>query len=140
MEKILPEWATVLTDTKDEEPPQERLTDEQFEQALPVPVGHKLLLALPDVEETHNGILVKTKETIQNETVTSVVALVLDMGPDAYKDSSRFPSGPWCEVGNYVLIGPYKGQRFSLNGREFRIINDDCVEGVVKDPRGYRRI
>lgn len=135
MKKELPSWLE-----QDAQPQQEMLTDEQMEQALPRPAGHKLLLALPDVEDKHNGVIIKTRETMNNEQVTSVVALVLDMGPDAYKDETRFPSGPWCEVGNYVLIGPYKGQRFSLNGKEFRIINDDNVEGVVADPRGYRRI
>lgn len=122
-------------------PQESPLTDEQLEQALPKPTGFKLLIALPKVDETYEGgIIQKVKSTIQNEQVTSVVALVLDMGPDAYKDQTRFPSGPWCEVGNYVLVGPYKGTRFILNGSEFRIISDDTVEGVVADPSGYRRI
>lgn len=116
------------------------VTDEMIEKALPKPCGFKLLLALPDVEETYNGMLVKARETIQNEQITTVVALVLDVGPEAYADQTRFPSGPWCKPGDYVLIGPYKGQRFSVYGREYRILNDDSIEGVVPDPSGYRRI
>lgn len=139
MEKLLPDWATQPV-LEEQSAKQERLTDEQMEKALPKPVGHKLLLALPEVEDTYNGVIAKVRETMQNEQVTSVVALVLDMGPDAYKDESRFPSGAWCKVGDFVLIGPYKGQRFQLNGKEFRIINDDSIEGVVADPSGYRRI
>lgn len=117
------------------------VTDAQIEEALPKPSGFKLLLALPTVEDTYEGgVIAKVKETMQNEQITSVVALVLDVGPDAYKDATRFPSGPWCKPGDYVLIGPYKGQRFSVYGREYRIINDDNVEGVVANPAGYRRI
>jgi co-chaperonin GroES (HSP10) len=143
MEKIIyppvtPETTTYTTESFEKE---ERLTDEQMEQALPVPTGHKLLIALPKVEDNYDGTSIVKVDTAKHaEQVTSVVAIVLDMGPDAYKDRERFPSGPWCEVGNYVLVGPYKGIRFLLNGQEFRIINDDLVEGIVADPKGYRRL
>jgi co-chaperonin GroES (HSP10) len=119
---------------------EEEVTDAMIEAALPKPCGFKLLLALPDVEDKYNGLLLKARETMHVEQLTTVVALVLDVGPEAYGDQSRFPSGPWCKQGDYVLIGPYKGQRFSVYGREYRIINDDMVEGVVPDPKGYRRI
>lgn len=121
--------------------PEVELTDEQMEAALPRPCGHKMLLALPEVEKTFSGTSIqKVGATREAESITSVVALVLDMGPDAYQDKARFPSGPWCKVGDYVLTGPYKGQRFNLNGKEFRILNDDSIEGVVADPAGYRRV
>jgi len=121
--------------------PQEPLSDQEMEMSLPKPAGHKILIALPTVSDTYEGTAIqKVQETIQAETVTSVVALVLDVGPDAYKDRERFPSGPWCKEGDYVLVGPYKGCRFALNGQEFRVINDDSIEGVVADPRGYRRV
>lgn len=117
------------------------VTDDMIEAALPKPSGFKLLIAMPNVEEKYEGgVIAKVKETIQNEQITTVVALVLDAGPDAYADTTRFPSGAWCKPGDYVLIGPYKGQRFSVYGREYRIINDDNVEGVVPNPAGYRRI
>lgn len=116
------------------------VSDETLEGALPIPCGFKLLLALPSVEDTHGGGIVKARETVQVEQLTTVVALVIDVGPDAYQDPVRYPSGPWCKPGDYVLIGPYKGQRFSVFGREYRIINDDSIEGVVPNPAGYRRI
>lgn len=123
----------------DEQP--EQLSEEQMEAALPVPVGHKLLIALPKVDDKYEGTsIVKVDSAKAAEQVTSVVALVLDMGPDAYKDASRFPTGAWCKVGDYVLVGPYKGVRFILCGQEYRILNDDLIEGVVADPRGYRRV
>lgn len=119
----------------------EELTEEQLEAALPKPAGFRLLIALPKVEDKFEGTnIIKTKEVQQHEQVTSVIALVLDMGPEAYKDEKRFPSGPWCKVGDYVIVGPYKGMRFLLGNNEYRIISDDLVEGVVADPRGYRRV
>jgi co-chaperonin GroES (HSP10) len=141
MKKIL--YSTPISESTlpGESPPEERLTDEQMEQALPKPSGYKLLIALPKVDDKFDGTsIVKTAAVQQAEQVTSVVALVLDVGPDAYKDPERFPSGPWCKPGDYVLVGPYKGTRFILNGQEFRIIADDLIEGVVPDPRGYRRV
>lgn len=120
---------------------QKKLSDEEMEAALPKPVGYKMLVALPQVEETFgNTGIVKANTTIHNETITSVIALVLDMGPEAYKDEVKFPNGPWCKVGDYVLMRPYQGTRFMLNGQEFRIVNDDTVDGVVADPRGYSRV
>jgi co-chaperonin GroES (HSP10) len=117
------------------------LTDEQLEAALPKPCGYRLLIALPKVEDKFEGTnILKTSEIQQREQITSVIALVLDMGPDAYADTKRFPNGPWCKVGDYILIGPYKGLRFLLGNSEYRIITDDLVEGVVADPRGYRRV
>lgn len=139
MQKII--YPPELTQPSVEDPAPPVLTEEQMESALPKPTGHKLLIALPKAEDKYDGTsIVKIDAAKAAEQVTSVVALVLDMGPDAYGDTTRFPSGPWCEVGNYVLVGPYKGIRFLLNGQEFRIINDDLVEGVVCDPRGYRRL
>jgi len=145
MEKVLyPPTAPIVLDVPVApvavEPKLPEVTDEQLEAALPKPCGFKLLLALPEVEETHNGLLLKARETVHIEQQTTVVALVLDVGPDAYKDPVRFPSGAWCKPGDYVLIGPYRGQRFTVYGREYRLLNDDCIEGVVPDPKGYRRI
>jgi len=64
---------------------------------------------------------------------------VVDLGPDCYIDKTKFPTGPWCKKGDFVLIRPNAGSRLVIHGREFRIINDDSVEGVVDDPRGIKR-
>jgi co-chaperonin GroES (HSP10) len=64
---------------------------------------------------------------------------VMALGPDAYKDTAKFPSGAWCKEGDFVLVRAYTGTRFKIHGREFRIIYDDQVEGTVDDPRGYAR-
>lgn len=115
-------------------------SDEQIEQGLPKPSGYKLLIALPKVEDTYGGGILKADITKSREESATIIGAVLDMGPDAYADKSKFPSGPWCKEGDFVIIRAYSGTRFRLFGQEYRLINDDTVEGVVTDPRGYSRV
>lgn len=122
-----------------EENTQAPLTDDELDAQLPRPVGYKLLIALPKVEETYESGLLKADRTIQQEHILSMVGLVLDMGEQAYKDPDRYPTGPWCEVGNYVLFRSNSGTRFRVNGVEYRFLNDDSIDGVVADPRGITR-
>jgi len=81
----------------------------------------------------------KSDLTLQHEELLTTVLFVVRMGPDCYKDPNRFPSGPWCKEGDFILVRPHAGTRLKIHGREFRIINDDSVEGVVEDPRGISR-
>lgn len=116
-------------------------TKEQAEKAklLPEPKGFRLLCAVPQVEEEFDGGIIKADDTKKVEEQTTVVLFVVKMGDLAYKDKERFPTGPWCKEGDFVLTRPYSGTRVVIHGREFRIINDDTVEAVVQDPRGIRR-
>lgn len=108
---------------------------------VPDPSTFHLLCVLPDIEEEYGDTgLVKANQTIHFEEVLSPVLFVVKMGPDAYKDEKRFPSGPSCKVGDFVLVRPNTGTRIKIHGKEFRIINDDSVEGVVEDPRGITRM
>ena len=75
----------------------------------------------------------------RSEELLTTVLFVVRMGADCYKDQTRFPSGPWCKEGDFILVRPNAGTRLKIHGREFRIINDDSVEGVVLDPRGIKR-
>lgn len=106
---------------------------------LPEPCGFRLLIALPEVEETTAGGLYITDERRTAETVASIVGFVLKSGPDAYADKDRFPAGPWCNEGDWVVMRAYSGTRLRIHGKEFRIINDDSVEAVIQDPRGVVR-
>jgi hypothetical protein len=107
---------------------------------LPRPSGYRILCVIPEVDKEYEGTgFLKADETIRNEETLTTVLFVVDMGPDCYKDEKRFPSGPWCKPGDFILIRPHAGSRLVIHGREFRIINDDTVEGVVDDPRGIRR-
>jgi co-chaperonin GroES (HSP10) len=91
------------------------------------------------VEEEFEGGIIKSDDTKRVEEQTTVVLFVVKLGDLCYKDEARFPTGPWCKEGDFVLTRPYTGTRVVIHGREFRIINDDNVEAVVDDPRGIRR-
>jgi co-chaperonin GroES (HSP10) len=106
---------------------------------LPDPSGYRILCAIPEIEEKYDSGIIKADATMHHEEVLSTVFFVVKMGPDCYKDTVRFPNGPWCKVGDFVLARPNSGTRLKIHGREFRIINDDSVEGTVLDPRGIKR-
>jgi len=106
---------------------------------LPEPKGYRILCAVPQVEEEYEGGLIKAEDTKKTEEQTTVVLFIVKMGDLCYADKDRFPTGPWCKEGDFVLTRPYSGTRVVIHGREFRIINDDTVEAVVQDPRGIRR-
>ena len=106
---------------------------------LPEPKGYRILCAVPHVEEEFDGGIIKAEDTRKVEEQTTVVLFVIKMGALCYADKDRFPTGPWCKEGDFVLTRPYSGTRVVIHGREFRIINDDTVEAVVDDPRGIRR-
>lgn len=114
-------------------------TAEEKAKQLPQPSGYRILCAIPEVEKEYDSGLVKADTTIHYEELLTTVLFVVAMGPDCYKDASRFPTGPYCKVGDFVLVRPNAGSRLVIHGREFRMINDDSVEGVVEDPRGIRR-
>lgn len=106
---------------------------------LPTPRGYRILCAVPNVEEEFEGGIIKADDTKRVEEQTTVVLFVVKLGDSAYADKERFPTGPWCKEGDFVLTRPYSGTRVVIHGKEFRIINDDTVEAVVEDPRGIRR-
>lgn len=106
---------------------------------LPIPSGYRILCAIPEVEETYESGLLKADSTINFEEKLATVLFVVHMGPDCYKDEKRFPTGPWCKQGDFVIVRPNAGTRLMIHGREFRMINDDTVEAVVLDPRGIKR-
>jgi co-chaperonin GroES (HSP10) len=88
------------------------------------------------MEKTYGDTIIKADSTLNREEQTTHVLFVVELGDMAYKDEKRFPTGPWCKKGDFVLTRPYAGTRFKIHGQEFRLINDDTVEGVVEDPRG----
>jgi co-chaperonin GroES (HSP10) len=115
--------------------------NEFVERQIPRPVGYHLLIAMPEIEETYgeSGIIKVTK-TMQHDSLLSMIGLVVDMGDQAYTDKDRFPTGPWCEIGQYVMFRMNSGTRFKVNGKEFRLLNDDSIEAIVGDPRGVSRV
>ncbi len=121
-------------------PKQEETTEEELEAQLPTPVGYRILVAMPQVEDTYgdSGILKSSRE-VHLDTVMSTIGLVLDMGEQAYTDEGRFPTGPWCKQGDYVMFRMNTGTRFKVGGVEYRLMNDDSIEAVIADPAGIKR-
>lgn len=106
---------------------------------LPKPQGYKLLCVIPKIEDEYESGIVKADITREHEELMTVVLFVVDMGPDAYQDKAKFPNGPYCKKGDFVLVRPYSGTRVKIHGTEMRLLNDDQVEAVVEDPRGIKR-
>lgn len=116
------------------------MTEETKATQLPEPKGWKILCAVPEVEEKFEGSnLIKPEKLAKGEEHSTTVLFVLKRGAEAYADLDKFPNGAWCEEGDFVLVRAYSGTRFKIHGKEFRLINDDQVEAVVEDPRGYTR-
>jgi len=123
-----------------ENEPAEQIPIEERGRMLPKAVGWKILCTLPPADETfENSSVLKPELVKKQEEFTTVVLFVVDVGPDAYKDDNKYPSGPWCKPGDFILVRAYAGTRLKVYGTEFRFINDDQVEGVVDDPRGITR-
>jgi co-chaperonin GroES (HSP10) len=117
-------------------------SNEEKAKQLPDPAGFYLLTVVPEAMEEYADSevgLVKSSKEIWKEEVLTPILFVVKMGPEAYKDTTRFPSGPRCKLGDFVVVRPNSGTRLKIHGREFRIINDDSVEAVVQDPRGITR-
>jgi co-chaperonin GroES (HSP10) len=106
---------------------------------LPEPKGWKILCAVPEVEEKYESGILKADSSVRIEEHSTVVLFVVKLGDMAYKDTEKFPTGAWCKEGDFVLTRAYSGTRIKIHGREFRLINDDAVEGTVDDPRGISR-
>ena len=117
-----------------------QMSQEEKAKMLPKPSGYRILCAVPESEKQFaDSELIKSDETMRNEELLTTVLFVVDLGPDCYQDKQRFPSGPWCKKGDFVLVRPHVGSRLVIHGKEFRMINDDTVEGVVEEPRGIKR-
>ena len=116
------------------------LDDARKAKALPDPVGYKLLIAIPPKEEKPEGGILLPEDTRRREEAASITGMILKIGPDAYTDQERFPSGAWCKEGDWIVMRSYTGTRIEVHGQEFRIINDDSVEAIVEDPRGIKRV
>jgi len=112
---------------------------EEKAKQMPDPKTYHILTVVPEAVHEYESGLLKASQTMHYEEVLTTVLFVVKMGPDCYKDATRFPSGPSCKEGDFVVVRPNSGTRLKIHGREFRLINDDSVEAVVEDPRGIVR-
>jgi co-chaperonin GroES (HSP10) len=117
-----------------------KISEQEFEAQLPKPVGYRVLIALPQAPETYEGTQILKTDTERNrDHIMSIIGLVVDMGEQAYSDADRFPTGAWCQPGDYVMFRMNSGTRFRMGDTEYRLMNDDSIEAVVADPRGIQR-
>jgi co-chaperonin GroES (HSP10) len=115
---------------------------EQKAKQLPDPKTFHILCVVPEAMEEYADSdvgLIKSSQSMHYEEVLTPILFVVKLGPDCYKDTTRFPSGASCKEGDFVIVRPNSGTRLKIHGREFRIINDDSIEAVVEDPRGITR-
>ena len=139
---ILPPGLTLPKEIQPQNTPEPEATSEEKATMLPQPTGFKLLCLVPDVSDKISGTkleLLKTSEMIRAEENSTTVLFVMKLGPDAYKDPVKFPTGAWAKEGDFVIVRAYAGTRLKIYGKEFRVINDDQVDAVVQDPRGITR-
>tara|TARA_R100000664_G_C2735605_1_gene125132 strand:- start:339 stop:743 length:405 start_codon:yes stop_codon:yes gene_type:complete len=132
MAKVL-EKERPVTESKKDQPEPETASQ------LPEPCGYKILIAIPEVEESTEGGIIKPDIVRELEEYSTVIGFVLKMGPDCYDEKKKFPSGAYCKEGDFILFRAFQGTRIRIHGKEFRLINDDNVEAVVDDPRGIKR-
>lgn len=107
---------------------------ESMRDHLPKPTGWRVVvLPYRGAQKTAGGIEL-AKETLERQQLTTTCAYVLAVGPLAYKDSDKFPDGPWCKEGDWIIFGRYAGARMMIDGGEIRILNDDEILATIKDP------
>ena len=112
----------------------EHLPDEKVLERLPDPTGWRMLVLPYKGQGKTKGGVILTDKHVEERSYTTVTALVLKMGPDCYTDEKRYPKGPWCKKGDWIIFGRYAGSRFGIEGGEVRILNEDEIIAVVKDP------
>ena len=101
---------------------------------LPQPTGWRLLvLPFTPKEKTKGGIII-AQESLDKARIATNCGYVVKMGPMAYGDKEKFPTGPWCKEKDWVIFARYAGSRLPIEGGEVRLLNDDEVLGTIKDP------
>ena len=132
-EKEVPKHREALQEKYKEEEPLNPKNIKNQESQLPVPSGWRLLvLPFTPREKTKGGILI-AQESLDKLRVATNCGYVLSMGPLAYQDKEKYPTGPWCKVGEWVIFARYAGSRLPIEGGEVRILNDDEVLGTIQD-------
>ena len=111
----------------------ERLKTKESDK-LPRPTGWRLLVLPFKMPEKTKGGLYLGQDTLERQQVASTCGLILATGPDVYNDKEKFPEGPWCKKGDWVIFARYAGSRFKIEGGEVRLLNDDEIIATIKDP------
>jgi len=100
---------------------------------LPQPTGWRILVLPFKMKEKSKGGIIHTESTLERQQVASTCGLVLAMGPNCY-DKEKFPEGPWCKKGDWIIFARYAGSRIQIDGGEVRLLNDDEVLATIENP------
>lgn len=103
------------------------------------PAGYKLLVLVNEAEKKTKSGIYMPDDLAEKERVATIVGRVVAMGPDAYGDKKKFPSGPWCRVNDWIIFRSYAGTRVNSCDAEYRLLNDDSVEAVTTTPEDVQR-
>ena len=135
LEKEVPKHRNALEEKYQDVKEKEPLNPDNIQKSqLPTPSGWRLLvLPFTPREKTKGGILI-AQESLEKLRIATNCGYVLKMGPLAYHDHDKFPTGPWCKIGDWIIFARYAGSRLPIEGGEVRILNDDEVLGVIKNP------
>ena len=128
----IPKHKNALEEKYQAQPKEKSLTEEK--EKLPNPTGWRMLVLPFKMREKTKGGIVLAEQTLERQQVASQCGLVLRMGPDCYKDKERYPDGPWCKEGDWVMFARYAGSRIKIEGGEIRLLNDDEVLATIKNP------
>jgi chaperonin GroES len=128
----IPKHKNALEEKYQKQPKEKKLTDEK--EKLPKPTGWRMLVLPFKMREKTKGGIVLAEQTLERQQVASQCGLVLRMGPDCYKDKERYPDGPWCKEGDWVMFARYAGSRIKIEDGEIRLLNDDEVLATIKNP------
>ena len=112
--------------------PKKEITNEK--EKLPQPTGWRILVLPFKMNEKTKGGIIMNESTLDRQQVASQCGNVLAMGSECYKDKERYPTGPWCKIGDWVIFARYSGSRINIEGGEVRLLNEDEILATVKDP------
>ena len=101
---------------------------------LPQPTGWRLIVLPFKMDERTKGGIIMNESTLEKQQVASQCGNVLAMGPQCYTDKERYPEGPWCKVGDWVIFARYAGSRIQIEGGEVRLLNEDEILATIKNP------
>ena len=101
---------------------------------LPQPTGWRLIVLPFKMDEKTKGGIIMNESTLEKQQVASQCGNVLAMGPQCYTDKERYPEGPWCKVGDWVIFARYAGSRIQIEGGEIRLLNEDEILATIKNP------
>ena len=101
---------------------------------LPQPTGWRLIVLPFKMDERTKGGIIMNESTLEKQQVASQCGNVLAMGPQCYTDKERYPEGPWCKVGDWVIFARYAGSRIQIEGGEIRLLNEDEILATIKNP------